>query len=112
MEPTDSGHQRILLAGLFLRSRNPVAISLAVAETKRVDWLEVARDLAAFAFVQELFYALPGVHRHMVPALRADLHVPFKLRSIKHRGTGHTFGPKTFGNIALVSTLGTYARRH
>src|SRR5690606_1978460 len=108
-----AGHddQRVALAGLLLRLRDPIAITLAVAELQRIERLEIRGELVARARIEKHLEPLARADSQMVVALRADVQIALQLRAIQLRRAARALHPQAFGYRALA-LLGTDAGRH
>ncbi|MNG85530.1 hypothetical protein D3C79_442900 [compost metagenome] len=104
------GDQRVLLAGLLLRSSEAVLVLLAIAEFQAVDRLQVGTQFGTAFGVEEDVDARTCADAHVVVALGADIQGLFQLRTIQHGLAGRALVPQAFRHRALLH-LGTHDRR-
>src|SRR5690606_33904622 len=116
LERAAHDNQGVILAGLFLGLSQAILVTLAVAETQDVDWLDLRPDLAPAAAVQKGLQTPPGADAQVVIALGTDLQIALQLWPVQHGIAGSAFGPQAFRHVAAdpapLPRFGADARRH
>ena len=91
-------HQRIVFIGISFRLRQPIDITLAVLEFKRIERLHFRADLVAALGIQKQIEAHPGGNAVVMIALGADVEIVSQVRVVQHGLAGSALAPQSFGH--------------